>query len=136
MRREVRRAIKEHIVVSSTTGVDLWGRLSNPVQRRLPEHDVDEIVSAYLDGLSIDSLAAQLCVHRTTIIDHLDRRGIERRRVVRKMTDRSVRQAGKRYATGKSLKVVAHQFGIDAKTLAREFRQAGVSIRPRQGWPR
>ena len=39
---------------------DQEGRLSNPVQRRLSEHDVDEIVSAYLDGSSIDSLAKRV----------------------------------------------------------------------------
>jgi len=52
------------------------------VQRRLSEHDVDEIVSAYLDGSSIDSLAERVGVNRTTIISHLDRRGVERRRIV------------------------------------------------------
>lgn len=112
--------------------VDLAGQLSNPVQRRLSEYDVDEFISAYLDGSSIDSLAAQRGVHRTTIIDHLDRRGIERRRVVRKMTDQSVRQAGNLYATGQSLKVVAYHFGIDAKTLAREVTRAGITTRPRR----
>lgn len=110
------------------------GRLSNPVQRRLSEHDVGKLVSAYLAGSTIDSLAEQLSVHRTTIIDHLDRRGIERRRVVRKMTGQSVRQATRRYESGDSLKAVASQFDIDARTLAREFRRAGVPIRPRRGW--
>ena len=51
------------------------------------------------------------------------------------MTDRSVREAAKRYGSGESLKVVAVQFDVDAKTLAREFRRAGVPIRPRRGWP-
>jgi len=115
--------------------VDQEGRLSNPVQRRLTKAAVDEVVSAYLAGSSIGSLAAELGVHRTTIIDHLERRGIERRRSVRKMTDRSVRVAAKRYGTGESLKVVAVQFDVDARTLAREFRRAGVGIRPRRGWP-
>lgn len=43
------------------------GRLSNPVQRRLSKHEVDELVSAYLAGSSIDSLAAKVGVNRTTI---------------------------------------------------------------------
>jgi transposase-like protein len=110
-------------------------QLSNPVQRRLSNADVDDLVRAYRAGSSIDSLAARLGVNRTTIISHLDRRGIERRRSVRKMTDRSVRQAAKSYAAGESLVQVASQFGVDARTLAREFRRAGVPIRPRRGWP-
>ena len=104
------------------------------MQRRLSEREVDELVTAYLAGSSIDSLAAQLAVNRTTIINHLDRRGIERRKSVRKMTDRLVLQAAQRYAAGESLKVVAAPFGIDARTLAREFRRAGVPIRRRRGW--
>lgn len=110
------------------------GRLSNPVQRRLSESTIDDLVSAYLAGSSIDSLAAKLGVNRTTIISHLDRSGIERRKSVRKMTDRSVRQAAKCYEAGESLKVVAARFGVDAKTLAREFRRACVPIRRRRGW--
>ena len=52
------------------------GRLSTPVQRRLSEAAIDDIVRAYIDGASIDSLAASLDVNRTTIISHVDRRGI------------------------------------------------------------
>jgi hypothetical protein len=115
--------------------VDLAGRLSNPVQRRLSGSTVDDLVRDYLAGLPIDSLAAQLGVNRTTIIDHLDRRDIKRRQTVRKMTDRSVRQTAKLYGSGEPLKVAAARFDVDARTLAREFRRAGVPIRPRRGWP-
>jgi transposase-like protein len=101
----------------------------------LSEPTVDEFVRAYLDGSSIDSLAADLGVNRTTIISHLERRGVERRKSVRRMTDWTVRQAARRYESGESLKVVAARFGVDARTLAREFRYAGVPIRPRPGWP-
>jgi AraC-like DNA-binding protein len=112
------------------------GRLSNPVQRRLSEHDVDDLVRNYESGSSIDVLAARLGVNRTTIMGHLERRGVTRRKVVRKMTDRLVRQAAKRYETGESIKVVAAQIGVDGRTLAREFERAGVATRPRNGWPR
>jgi AraC-like DNA-binding protein len=73
-------------------------------------------------------------VNRTTIITHLDRAGIERRRVTRKMTEDSVARAAKRYGQGASLAVVAQVFGVHASTLAREFSRAGVAIRPRLGW--
>ena len=96
---------------------------------------VDALCSAYLKGVSIDSLAARLGVNRTTIISHLDRSSVKRRKAVGKMTDRSVRQAAKRDESGDSLKVVAARFGVDAKTLAREFTRSGISIRQRSGWP-
>lgn len=95
---------------------------------------MDDLVRAYLDGSSIDALAGRFELHRTTIMDHLERRGVDRRKVARKMTDGSVRDAAKRYEAGGSLKVVAAQYGVDARTLAREFRRAGVPIRPRRGW--
>jgi AraC-like DNA-binding protein len=52
----------------------------------------------------------------------------------RKMTDRTVRQAATWYQTGESLKTVAARFGVDPRTLAREFKKAGIQVRPRRGW--
>lgn len=106
------------------------------MQRRLTEATVDGLVRDYATGASIDSLARQLGVHRTTIINHLERRGVQRRRIERKATDRTVREAAQRYEAGESLKVVAARFDVDARTLAREFNRAGIPIRARRGWPR
>ena len=80
-------------------------------------------------------MAALLDVNRTTIISHLDRRNVERRKDVRKMTDQSVREAAGHFEAGESLKIVGARFGVDAKALAREFRDAGAPIRLRRGWP-
>ena len=60
--------------------------------------------------------------------------GVARRRVVRKMTDESVALAAARYEQGASLAVVAREFGVHQRTLARELRQAAAPIRLRQGW--
>ena len=109
------------------------GRLSNPVQRRLPASEIRVLVGLCRDGSSIDALARRYEIHRTTIIHHLDQPGIARRRVVRKMTDESVALAAARYEQGASLAVVACEFGVYQRTLAREFRRAGASIRPRHG---
>ena len=73
-------------------------------------------------------------MHRTTVIHHLDDAGVARRRVVRKITDEAVTQAAARYLEGASLATVAAEFGVHIRTLAREFRQAGVTIRLRRGW--
>jgi lambda repressor-like predicted transcriptional regulator len=110
------------------------GRLSNPVQRRLSGAEIGDLCHLYSDGASIDALARQYKVNRTTLITHLDRAGIERPRVTRKMTEDSVARAAKRYRQGASLAVVAQEFGVHARTLAREFHRAGVAIRPRLGW--
>ncbi len=88
----------------------------------------------YREGASIDGLARRYEVHRTTVIHRLDRAGIARRRVLRKMTDESVALAAARYEQGASLAVVASELGVHQRTLARELRQAGASLRPRRGW--
>ena len=134
---------------SETNGQEDPGRLSNPapttstplkpearrpVQRRLSAGDVDEICTAYISGNSINQLARQHGVNRTTIIKHLDSHGVPRRRVVRKMTDAHVTEAEAMYRDGHSLATVAHAFKVDTRTLGREFRKAGIAIRPRQGW--
>jgi len=54
--------------------------------------------------------------------------------VVRKMNDAAVAEAACRYAQGQSLVTVAEEFGVHARTLARELRRADVVIRPRQGY--
>ena len=112
------------------------GRLSNPVQRRLSAREVEQLIHRYREGVSIDRLACEHEVHRTTVTHHLDRAGIARRRVVRKMTAESVARAAARYDQGASLALVASEFGVHERTLAREFRRTGVPIRPRRGWGR
>ena len=44
------------------------GRLSNPVQHRLSEAEIDELVHRYGKGESIDALALRYEVHRTTVM--------------------------------------------------------------------
>ena len=114
------------------------GRLSNPsprpVQRRLSTADVDDICATYVSGTSIDELARSHQVNRTTIITHLDHHGVPRRRVVRKMTDALVAEAAVEYLDGHSLATVATKFDVAIRTLRREFTNAGIATRPRQGW--
>ena len=110
------------------------GRLSNPVQRRLSQGEIKQLIHRYREGASIDGLARRYGIHRTTVIHHLDQAGVARRRVVRKMTDESVAVAAAQYGQGASLAVVADAFGVHQRTLARELRRAGAPIRPRRGW--
>ena len=112
---------------------DQKGRLSNPVLRRLSDAEIQDLIHRYREGASIDALARRYEVHRTTVIHHLDRAGLARRRLVRKMTDESVALAAAQYEQGASLELVASEFGVHQRTVAREFRRAGAPIRPRRG---
>lgn len=102
-------------------------------QRRLASEQIDEVVTRYIDGESIDGLAREYGINRTTVISHLERKGVERRRNPRKMTDAKVEAAAADYSSGRSLAVVAAEFGVCERTLRREFDQAGVCVRPRPG---
>ncbi len=110
------------------------GRLSNPVQHRLTDAEIEQVIHQYRLGDSIDRLSQRYKVHRTTVMHHLAQAGIARRRTVRKMTDQSVAVAAAQYEAGASLAVVAGAFGVHDRTLAREFRRAQAPIRPRRGW--
>ena len=114
-------------------GPEEKGRLSNPVQKRLSKGEIDELANLYREGATINALSQRYGVHRTTVIGQLDRRGVPRRRVTRKMTDFQVVRAFDRYSEGLSLADVAGEFEIHERTLAREFRRAGSPVRARRG---
>jgi DNA-binding NarL/FixJ family response regulator len=110
------------------------GRLSNPIQRRLSGTEIAMLADLYICGSSIREIACRFGIHRTTVLNHLEARGVSRRRMVRKMSDAQVIEAASRYASGRSLFSVASDFEVHEQTLTREFRKAGVPIRPRRGW--
>lgn len=106
------------------------GRLSNPVQRRLTDREVDDLVTQYEAGSTIDTLAQEFKIHRTTVMAHLERRGVPGRST-RKLSHRMVIEAARRYAGGETLAEIAAAFRVAPSTLTRELRLAGTPIRPR-----
>jgi DNA-binding MarR family transcriptional regulator len=110
------------------------GRLSNPVQRRLTDNEIDDLVTQYQAGATIDVLAEKMGLHRTTVIDQLERQGVPRRSP-RKLTDEVVSSAVRRYTSGETLAEIAEHLHVSPTTLTRELRLAGTTIRPR-GRPR
>ena len=110
------------------------GQLSNPPQRRLSPGDADDLIASYQAGATIKELAARYHIHRTTVAKHLDRHRVPRHHEQTAWDDELLKQAAELYASGFSLTDVAHQFGIDAQTVANRFRRAGVPVRPRRGW--
>jgi len=114
------------------------GQLSNPgrrpVQRRLNEVEIDQLVREYQAGRTLADLAAERGIHRGTVAAHLEGRGVQRRVNRRKMSDDDLRDAARRYRGGDSLAKVASAFDVDAATVRRELHRAGVAIRLRRGW--
>jgi len=111
------------------------GRLSNPIQQRLSPTDTDALIAAYQSGVTINELADQYGVHRSTVAATLDRHQVERRGAQTPWTSGTLADAADFYASGLSLAAVAARYGIDPQTVASRFRRAGIPVRPRRGWP-
>jgi DNA-binding transcriptional ArsR family regulator len=104
------------------------------VQHRLDPSQVAELVAGYQGGATIEDLAERFGVHRTTVMAHLDRSGVKRRR--RGIEVASLPEAVRLYEAGWSLARVGERFGVDGETVRTAFRKAGVPIRPRRGYHR
>ncbi len=132
-KHELRAALEQMVGRATEDEHVPTARRPRQQQRRLPPEQIDEVVARYIDGQSIDGLAREYGINRTTVISHLECHGVERRRNPRKMTDDKVGAAAERYSIGLSLAVVASEFGVCERTLRREFEAAGVHVRPRRG---
>jgi hypothetical protein len=102
-------------------------------QHRLSESDIARLTAEYQAGASVTALVAQFRVHRTTVLAHLERAGVQRRPHLRKLSETEVTQAARLYEAGTSLTAAAEQFGVHQRTMRAELARAGVVIRPR--WP-
>jgi lambda repressor-like predicted transcriptional regulator len=111
------------------------GRLSNPIQRHLSPTEIGELIAAYGAGATINELAHQYGLHRTTVAAHLDRNHIERHHPHTEWANETLTAAADLYASGLSLAAVAARYGIDPQTVANRFRRAGIPVRTRRGWP-
>jgi predicted ArsR family transcriptional regulator len=88
------------------------------------------LAERYLAGESVPALAASFGIHRTTVLEHLERRGVQRRPKRRKLSDAQVIEATRAYAEGASLKELGAQLGVSAETVRNELARAGGPIRP------
>jgi hypothetical protein len=100
-------------------------------QTRLTQEQVSELIAMHERGVPIDELASVFDIHRTTVMTHLDRAGLERRAG---RIDRHLNEARGLYESGSSLAGIAEHFGVDAETVRQAFKDAGISMRPRRGW--
>jgi DNA-binding CsgD family transcriptional regulator len=106
----------------------------HPTQGRLRAPDIDSLIDRYRTGDTINQLARRFAINRTTVIAHLDRRGVERRATSKQWDPQTLTSAARSYADGSSLADIAAQLGLDPSTVANRFRRVGIRIRPRQGW--
>jgi DNA-binding CsgD family transcriptional regulator len=104
-------------------------------QIRLGPADVERLIAAYAEDSSVLQLAARFNIHRTTVLAHLERNGVPRRRSGPKLRDEDV-EAAILYRDGLSLKAIGVRFLVAPDTIEKALRHVGVKIRPRRGWSR
>jgi hypothetical protein len=109
-------------------------RTRKQAQHRLSPDKVDQLVSQYQSGAKVSELATLFGIHRDTVSELLDRKGVTRRR--RGLSQELLNQVISAYEAGSSLAVIGDELSVDAGTVALALRKAGVLIRPCRGWPR
>jgi Transposase len=119
---------------SARDGATPTAATTHRTQRRLRSVEVGALVDHYQAGATITQLVELFRISRTTVMAHLDRRGVQRRAVAKQWDHKKLASAARSYAAGSSLATIAAQFGLDPSTVANRFRRAGVPIRPRRGW--
>jgi transposase len=104
------------------------------LQRRLPPEQVKNLLAAYQAGQSTNEVAASYGVHRTTVVNILNRHGVPFR--VRGMPNKDLSEVIRLYESGWSLAKLGRHFGVTGhNTISNALRKAGVTIRPRRGRP-
>lgn len=138
---EPQGSVSEVPVDADSTPKQEVGRYSNPAstgrkrkaQRRLKPGEINELLAAYLAGELVRDIALRYGVSRTTVIDHVSRRGLPHRRDHDWSADELSAAAGL-YAAGHSLADVGKRLGVNKSTVANRFRRAGLPVRQRRGW--
>lgn len=109
-------------------------RTGRQVHRRLREPEIDDLVAGYMAGSTVYELAHQFSIHRQTVSEILERRGVSRR--YQKLSHEQLDLACTLYGDGLSLTKVGEQLGRRAETVRQALMKAGVEIRSRNGWRR
>jgi DNA-directed RNA polymerase specialized sigma24 family protein len=104
-------------------------------QRRLPPAQVAELTTAYESGAAINDLAKRFGIHRSTVLEHLNRSETRGQRYPA-LDEHEVDVAMQLYGTGLSLRNVGIALGVHASTVRLSLRRAGVTLRQRNGWNR
>jgi len=90
---------------------------------------VQRLIQLYTQGELIDALAAQFH-SRTTVMKHVERAGVPRRRNL--LTQR-INEARQLYNQGWSLATIGQHLGVNASTVWHALRKAKVPMRDTHG---
>ena len=94
---------------------------------RLDDGQVDELVRRFRGGETALDLAAAFGVHRTTVLRHLQARGVDSGHV--RLEESDMAEVVERYEAGETCQQIASDFGVHKDTVRRRLVAAGVAMR-------
>lgn len=95
----------------------------------LSEAQVEDLVATYRAGATVQGLARQFAVHRTTVMAVLDRQQVQRRVQGRVLSGEEIERACQLYHDGLNLRAVGAELGADYRVVRRGLLAAGVRLR-------
>lgn len=97
------------------------------LQRRLSADELEALLGSYERGTPVNALADEFHIHRSTVLDHLDRSTGRRRYPA--LDDKSVQIAKQLYGAGLSLRDVGLTLEVHASTIRSALLSAGIQLR-------
>jgi DNA-binding CsgD family transcriptional regulator len=85
------------------------------VQRRLSANELETLLGSYGSGTPVNELADELHIHRSTVLDHLDRSTARRRYPA--LDKRGTQLAIQLYNSGLSLREIGISLNVHASTV-------------------
>ena len=96
-------------------------------QKRLDEHEINQLIAEYKAGSTVYQLATRFGCHRTTVSEHLRLNGVQMR--LKPLTEERIQEAVRLYESGLSAAKVGERVGANAATVLARLRERGVVIR-------
>jgi IS30 family transposase len=100
-------------------------------QHRLSADRVCALLAGYESGVPVPVLAKQFTIHKSTVLNHVNRSNTKRRYPV--LYADQVAEPARLYEAGQSLRAIGIQLGRHPATVRRALIKAGVQIRHRRG---
>ena len=100
-------------------------------QRRLAAEELDALLGSYERGTPVNTLADEFRIHRSKVLDHVNRSPARRRYPA--LDDKGVQTAKQLYHAGLSLRDVGLTLEVHASTVRAKLLSVGVPMRDQQG---
>lgn len=101
-------------------------RTIEAAQTFLSASEVDQLVGAYLAGMSVKSLAERYGIHRATVFSHLRRRNVPSHRPGLCLDEKA--EAVRLARSGVSMRAISRRMGVDRKGVRLALVEAGLIV--------